>query len=148
MESSARTRPESPHDDSAAPPRTPLPGPPIGVLVASGAWFVVGAVALFQGVGRRAETPSGLGNGDRVGASSGVPGGILLIVAGVVVLLLTVVLVLGVGYAIYPLVVLGLGVVLGLAAYGSWGVVPVMSLLVLGTVPLATARSYAYVTAR
>lgn len=94
------------------------------------------------------ENSPGYTGDDVVATTLGSPGGTTTLVAGFVLLVLCAGLGLGLGWAIYPLVVLGLVATVVLALAGSVLTLVLMAALVLGTVPLLSSRSYAYLTGR
>lgn len=130
--------------DSAA-PRTVPPG----LLVSLVGWLLVAAILLDAALaGRRTSSGEGLIGSDAVAGTTGLPSSAVLVLAALATVLLGGLLVMGMGWALYPLVALTAAVLLISAGTGSWVTLMVMTGLVIGVAPLWMSRPYAYLHGR
>lgn len=131
---------------------------PWQVPVAAGAWALLALLVITAAVGRRsAESPDDATVSQIEGAlgdsavSSQQPTGVptlVLVMLGLVLLVGALAVVARQGRLLIPLVAIGaLGVVL-LALDGSWATLPAIVLLVVGALPLLSARAHRWLTHR
>lgn len=136
------------------PPRVPRERarPPLGVVVACAAWYVLGALLVTTGLGAWDPLSSGEGagylGGEVVSGAVGAAPTALPLLAGVAVLLLAGLLWLGLGFAAYGLGALGALAVVGTATTGSWAALVAAACLLGGTAPLVGPASYDFLRGR
>ncbi|HEY2205392.1 MAG TPA: hypothetical protein VGH99_13055 [Pseudonocardia sp.] len=123
------------------------------------AWLVLGVLLVVAGVGSNAGSGGGADESsvDQIQGSLGdsaVAGGqqeghpTVLLLLGLAILLLSLMLLVGQGWARYVLAVLAIAAMVTFALGGSWQAIPVFALMVVGSVALLGPSAYRYLSGR